>query len=762
MRYVFCIIFVILIVALVICVYKASRSTKDIAPSVEELLIWLIPPVAGNLLIIGSSWESLAVIGTYLYHVALDFTVFSLLRFTLAYCALQWPVKGLKTAVLSVLGVDVIQMLLNPVFGHAFATEPVIVEGTRYYRLIRHGGEHFHSAVIYGILLAVLVIFLIKMISSARIYVERYLVIFLSLVFLGIWETLYAFSDSFIDRAAISYGIFGVLVFYFSLYYRSRRVLDRMLSGIASEMTDALYFFDAVGRCIWANEMGLKVLGLQEDELDRAGQELKPYLQKAGNKKEEWTSTIALKEEDGLHYYSLEQKVIQDTKYRKAGFLLMVCDITREEKMIQKEMYLARHDALTGLYNRGYLFRRIHELLQDGRDYIVIFADVKDFKIVNDIFGRDFGDYALQKIGEMIRACAPPGALFGRIKSDTFGICQLAESFDEKTIYGMLSQFRVRRGEIEHHVLMHLGIYEVKEQDLDVSVMFDRARMALSTIKNDYQTLIAYYDEQMRKQMLWEQQISSEVTDALQSRQIRPYLQPLVDYSGRVIGAEALVRWYHPVHGLLMPSSFIPVFEKNGMIAQVDRYMWKCACEILTGLEDQTQFISVNVSPKDFYFMDVEKELSSLAAEYRIRPGRLRIEITETAMDTDAGNRIKMLTKLQEEGFIVEMDDFGSGYSSLNMLKDIPVNVLKIDMVFLNRTKDERKAEKILQNMISMSSDLGIQALTEGVETEDQYRLLAGMGCHYFQGYYFAKPMPVEDFEAFCRQNRANFSGEKN
>ena len=261
--------------------------------------------------------------------------------------------------------------------------------------------------------------------------------------------------------------------------------------------------------------------------------------------------------------------------------------------------------------------------------------------------------------------------------------------------------------------------------------------------------------------MLWEQQISSEVTDALQSRQIRPYLQPLVDYSGRVIGAEALVRWYHPVHGLLMPSSFIPVFEKNGMIAQVDRYMWKCACEILTGLEDQTQFISVNVSPKDFYFMDVEKELSSLAAEYRIRPGRLRIEITETAMDTDAGNRIKMLTKLQEEGFIVEMDDFGSGYSSLNMLKDIPVNVLKIDMVFLNRTKDERKAEKILQNMISMSSDLGIQALTEGVETEDQYRLLAGMGCHYFQGYYFAKPMPVEEFEVFCRQNRANFPGEK-
>ena len=200
---------------------------------------------------------------------------------------------------------------------------------------------------------------------------------------------------------------------------------------------------------------------------------------------------------------------------------------------------------------------------------------------------------------------------------------------------------------------------------------------------------------------------------------------------------------------------FVPVFENNGMISEVDQYMWQCACEILARWEKEgiDRFISINISPKDFYFMDVAEVIKNLAKQYSISPGKLRIEITETVMMADINTRMSLLHDLKQNGFYVEIDDFGSGYSSLNMLKDMPVDLLKIDMAFLSKSNNEQKAEKIIHNIINMSYDLGISPLSEGVETEAQYHMLSQMGCQLFQGYYFAKPMSVTDFETYCRQN---------
>jgi EAL domain-containing protein (putative c-di-GMP-specific phosphodiesterase class I) len=233
---------------------------------------------------------------------------------------------------------------------------------------------------------------------------------------------------------------------------------------------------------------------------------------------------------------------------------------------------------------------------------------------------------------------------------------------------------------------------------------------------------------------------------------VRPYLQPIVDSNGTIIGAEALIRWDHPKKGFLHPEAFIPTFEKNGMIADLDKYIWRSACEILstwTG-EKSHLFISINISPKDFLFMDVFAEVNALIEEFKIEPSRLRIEITETVMMTEVENRMAILNRFRESGFIVEMDDFGSGYSSLNQLKDMPLDVLKIDMKFLSSSKNSQKAEIILRNVLKLSGDLGLSSLTEGVETEDQYNMLSQMGCNLFQGYFFAKPMTVDEFEKIC------------
>ena len=312
-----------------------------------------------------------------------------------------------------------------------------------------------------------------------------------------------------------------------------------------------------------------------------------------------------------------------------------------------------------------------------------------------------------------------------------------------------ISKFVISNGSVDHNILIHVGLYKVTDPDIDVSIMFDRAHVALNTVKGEFNHHVAVYDNMMRDQVLWDQKISAQLEKAIKEKQLQPYLQPIVDNHGKIIGSEALVRWIHPEEGFLPPIKFIPVFERNGMIAEVDKYIWRCACEILaswTG-DRSNLFISINISPKDFYFMDVYSEITALVKEYGIEPSRLRVEITESVMMTDIENRIAILNNFRESGFIVEMDDFGSGYSSLNQLKDMPLDGLKIDMKFLSSATNNERSETILRHVVKMSKELGLFSLTEGVETKEQYDMLNEMGCNLFQGYYFAKPIPLDEFE---------------
>jgi len=253
-----------------------------------------------------------------------------------------------------------------------------------------------------------------------------------------------------------------------------------------------------------------------------------------------------------------------------------------------------------------------------------------------------------------------------------------------------------------------------------------------------------------------QQQLSGQLTDAIAKQQIVPFLQPITDREGKVVGAEALVRWIHPERGTLQPADFVPVFEENGMIADMDRAVWRSVCEILADWQKTHPdlFISINISPKDFYFMDVGEEIRKLTTEFGLPPEKLRLEITETVMMTDEENHLKTIHELRRAGFLVEMDDFGSGYSSLNMLKDMPLDVLKIDMKFLSRSDEEKKTRRILKGIVNLSEDLGYTSLIEGVETEEQYKLMADMGCQLFQGYYIARPMDTGAFEAYIRDGK--------
>ena len=438
------------------------------------------------------------------------------------------------------------------------------------------------------------------------------------------------------------------------------------------------------------------------------------------------------------------------------GSFLSVRDNTAEQKKFRKELFEATHDSLTGLYSSDYLLSRVPDLMAQnpGERFLLLYSDVDSFKVVNDIFGTAFGDYVLQCIADFLRAELPEQSLISRVSGDKFDAFVPASRFDREGLERRLSDFVVSNGRVEHRIQLQIGAYEIEDANLNVSVMLDRARLALTTIKANYQLHIAFYDEQMRQKVLWNQHICSELAHALSEGQICPYLQPIVDSSGTVIGAEALVRWIHPVDGILSPARFVPVFEENGMIADLDRYMWRSVCRLLSGWKETHPdfFLSINISPMDFYFIDVVSELRSLIREYAIEPSRLRVEITETVMMTDVEKRFQILSELRADGIVVELDDFGSGYSSFNVLKDMPVDVLKLDMKFLTQSVHPERAETILRSIFRLSKDLGLLSLAEGVETESQLRLLSDMKCNMFQGYYFDKPLPVETFEErlFC------------
>ena len=750
-RIAFSTILTLLVAALCFCIYFARRSHKTIGRSVAWLDAAIIPPLIGNLIIMGSHVKELTAVGCYIYFIGMDVVILALMNFASAYCRVAGQKRRHKTPLVNyiLLGADTIQMLLNLVFGHAFDLEVTDVQGQPYYMVVPKLGQTIHRVVIYAIFFAIILIFTVMVVKTPRVFREKYVIILISMVAVGIWQTFYIFSRTPVDRSMIGYGVFGLLVYFFSLHYRPLRLLDRMLSDIVSEMPEAMFVYDPTGKCVWANEQALELTGLRDTELDDVNNRLTAMFGTLEYRNENISFCSEIGTGEDKRYYSIDKRITFDSKGGIMGAVISIRDTTSEQQKLKQELYNATHDKLTGLYTREHLYSCIMQRCDkiSSEPHLIVFVDIKNFKIVNDIFGTAFGDHAIRCIADMIRSDMSENCVYGRLAGDTFGVLIPESEFDRERIETKLSQFVVRDGTTEHRVLIHLGIYEVTESGLDVSVMFDRAHLALSTINDQYTTHIAFYDNKIRENVLWSQTISAELGKAISEMQLRPFLQPIADKDGNIVGAEALARWIHPERGFMSPALFIPVFEKNGMIVDVDKHMWRCACEILSRW-DNDMFISVNISPRNFYFTDVAGSIRALVEEYGIKPSRLRIEITESVMMTDADERMKVLDELRSEGFIVEMDDFGSGYSSLNLLKTMPVDVLKIDMMFLSRSDRSNRTQTIIRNVIRLSGELGIASLTEGVETREQYETLSEMGCDLFQGYYFAKPLPVEEFES--------------
>lgn len=759
MRLAFGILFSVIIIAMAVCVRIARHSGKRMGFAAACLLAALILPMAGNGIIIVSGNRTLSLIGCYMYYLGLDLSIGALLYYTFVYCRITRPVKWLRNGAYFLLLADMVQLLLNPILHHAFDITEIEVDGFPYFKMIPHLGQQVHRVIDYLILAGIIVVFIVKLVRAPRLQAERYSVILVTLLLVTGWETVYIFSGSPIDRSMIGFGVFGLLNFYFSLYYRPMRLQDRMLSGMVSGQENPVFFFDDSKHCIWMNRAGGQFLGLEEQELEEAEARLKKEFGSLHPDLAEWKDHLTIEQNGEKRYIELTKQPLIDSRRKMDGFYFHIHDLTDEQRAAEQKLYTARHDQLTGLFNRDYLYERTRELLAANPDeaYLIVTAEITDLKVINDLYGNVFGDRALKFSAEWLRnnKNLEKGSVYGRLGGDSFGVCVPEKDFRLERMEYALSNLTVFEGETKYRMLIHAGIYRVDDRSLEASVMYDRAVLALEGIKDDYRYHTAWYKPSMRDNVVKNRQITEELASAIGDGQIRPWLQPIVDREGKTIGAEALVRWIHPEEGIRSPGLFIPVLEKNGMIADLDRCIWRKSCEILARWKEEGKdlFLSVNISPRDFYLLDVVAEMNRLVSEYGIEPAKLRLEITETMMMGDTDVHLDTLRKLREAGFCIEMDDFGSGYSSLNLLREMPVDVLKIDMVFLRQAGQNPRAGIIVDEVITMARRLGITSLTEGVETKAQYDSLMEMGCQLYQGYYFAKPMPLEEFEQYLTDN---------
>lgn len=416
-----------------------------------------------------------------------------------------------------------------------------------------------------------------------------------------------------------------------------------------------------------------------------------------------------------------------------------------------------QYDKLTGLYSKEFFNQLVKDVLiqHPDKEYDIICSDIVNFKLINDIFGIPAGDRLLRGVADLYTKLVGEQGICGRFNADQFA-CLIERLPNYKEEWFIQAGFSVNALPNARNVIMKWGIYPITDREISVEQMCDRAILAARSIKGQYGKYYATYDDELRSKLLREQAVTDSMESALEEGQFEIYLQPKYRIEdNQLAGAEALVRWIHPQWGFQAPDQFIPLFEKNGFITKLDQYVWKRACAVLREWDDKGYppvSVSVNVSRADIYNADLTDILLNTIREYGLTPLRLHLEITESAYTENPKQIIDTVGHLRELGFVIEMDDFGTGYSSLNMLNEMPVDILKLDMKFIQNETAKPVNQGILRFIMGLARWMNLSVVAEGVENLEQLDRLRETGCDYVQGYYFAKPMPVKEFEMLLKE----------
>ena len=421
----------------------------------------------------------------------------------------------------------------------------------------------------------------------------------------------------------------------------------------------------------------------------------------------------------------------------------------------------AEYDKLTMLYNRNFFFEYANRLYTYHPELHLdaVVMNIEQFHSVNALNGREFGDDVLRIIGNEIRAfLSETEGIASRFDADRFDIyCVHQDNY-----HAVLERFQNKVNSISPNVNIHLRMgVKPWSQEVEPIVMFDRARAACNMVRGDYHHPLMIYNDDMLMRELLNQRLLNDLRSAVDEKQLQVYYQPKYDIQcepPKLSSAEALVRWKHPELGMISPGSFVPLFEGNGLISIVDDFVWREAAQQIAAWKEKYNFtlpVSVNISRTDVFDTTLVDRLKELVEENGLDYSNIKLEITESAYTENSKGLLDLIDSLRELGFAIEMDDFGSGYSSLNMLSSMPIDVLKMDMKFIRNIETNETDRRLVQLVLDIAKYLNVPVVAEGVENEKQLEILRNASCDLVQGYYFSRPLPADEFEKLIEREIA-------
>lgn len=698
-------------------------------------------------------WDGIFFLGT-------DWLALSMLTFAFKYTGLlsKYYKKIIFVGIILCF-LDTIQILVNPYTHHMFNllfTQGFIGnDGIGYLANDFHLLQYVHLGLCYLLVGLTFLLLMIAILKVPTVYKSKYSGILISYIIVIIANAVCYSLSLPIDFSVVMYGIIAGYVCYYSTYFYPKKLINSALRNVHKIMADAVIYYDVDGNCLFANSSAKKLFDMEEEFFPSVVEDYRRNFLE-----ESETADYLIKHTQFLIDGEKRQYEVEYTKLyseirrsrKNNGSIIKFVEKTLEINHYNREKYLATHDELTDLNNRIGFIEEVEKYIRvNGTDnHIMICSNIKDFKLINDLFGVNIGNQILKRQAKLISQFSHKDTIAGRVGDDKFAMFVNKSNFSIGRFTQFIEQVQSITENAYYHLCIHVGIYDPFDKNENAQSMYNKALLAIEEIADDYNKTFSIYDSVLMEKLKEENEIVESFESALKDEQFIIHLQPVYNREKEIIGAEALSRWIHPLKGLLYPEKYISTLEKFGLIYHLDEYIWELSVQILRDWKEAgyfDNFISVNVSKKDFFYSDIFQTFVNLVEKYDVNPRNLHIELSESLLMSDFDKVNDISKKLREYGFKISIDDFGNGYSSLNMLKKFDADTLKIDVHFLQEDEDAQRNIIMLETIIDLAKELHMTILPEAVETSFQFNILNKMKCDEFQGNYFNVPIEIKDFE---------------
>ena len=604
---------------------------------------------------------------------------------------------------------------------------------------------NIHLAVSYIQVALIAGLLVRKIIISTKIFRIKYEIIF------GMFLLIIAVNAVFLtlmpeyDFSILGYVICAVYLCYSALYSMPKYMSSQMMKLISENINHVVVCFDSAGNKVYANKKAVELysdIGC-ESHLDEL------ILETASDS---FMNSEILKVNGREYFFDEEITRVKDSKNRLVGVCANLSDNTKVMKQMQKELYDSTHDELTGLYNRRSFFEYASKILRNSRDteFYIVATNIKDFKMINSCFGTELGDEVLIAQSKKLLLADYPDTIHGRISSDNFAMLIPKNCFNQTKAVENTGSLQKIFDNLHYEIKVYIGIYEVSDIYENVSSMYDKAQLAMRSIYGSYDRTLAFYDRSLMDKLYEEKNIIADFDKFIKNGDFQVRLTPLITCSTeKLCGAQTVVYWMNPVKGLLRENTFEPLLDRTMMQHKLDLYVWDKAAQILSGWQKKgiNLYLNIKVSQQSFYYTNLPEVFTGLVKKYDVNPEFMVLGVNENCFTRDVKMHVDVLNKLHDAGFRIELDDFGSQFSSLNILKDIDADILKINFDQFYQTEQTERTLTIIESMITMAKSVGMIVTARCMEFQRQKDFLRSAGCDIIQENYYENVVSESEFE---------------